>query len=566
LDYVRNGNRTRFESVYFGRRGRLNDLVLGECVTNSGKYMDAIVDGIWLICEESAWTVSAHLPNQTKGGGLADVTDPLLDLFAAETGAQMALVLYLLESKLEKVSPRIAERLRMEEKRRILDVFLKRDHPNWEGLDGKPHHLNNWNPWINSNVLMAVLLLETDVARRREMVLKCCKSVDAYLEDVSQDGACEEGPGYWARSAASVMECCTLLVEAHGGKGAEVERTAYLKAAGRYIANVHIAKGDYVDYGDSHMASGASGELVYQFGKVTNDPLLQSFGAYLSAEQGMLSADAAKVRGAVGSAGGTGSLARTLELVFVVHEMESIPKQDALTKDAWYPQLGLMTSRVREGTTDGFYVALQAASNGRSHAHNDSGSFLMFLDGEPVFIDVGVGQYTRQTFSADRYKIWTMQSAFHNLPTIGGVMQQEGDAFRAKVLEYKASDAATSIAVELASAYPKAAGVVTWKRTMTLDRAKNEVMLREKFQLGQPVPVAMSFLTMVKPELANDGVRVGKALLSFDTTALAAVVEKVDLQRDAQLEHSFHEGVWRVLVSSKVAVSEGDWRLRVSAL
>jgi hypothetical protein len=49
------------------------------------------------------------------------------------------------------------------------------------GLADSPHHLNNWNTWINSNVLTANLLLEKDPQRRQAVVEKVCGSVDEFL-------------------------------------------------------------------------------------------------------------------------------------------------------------------------------------------------------------------------------------------------------------------------------------------------------------------------------------------------------------------------------------------------
>ena len=96
---------------------------------------------------------------------------------------------------------------------------------------------------------------------------------------------------------------------------------------------------------------------------------------------------------------------------------------------------------------------MQAASNGRSHGHNDSGSFIVFHNGEPVIIDPGVEAYTAKTFSPERYTIWTMQSAFHNLPTIGDVMQHEGSPYAASEVKYATSDTAAKILMNLATAY-----------------------------------------------------------------------------------------------------------------
>lgn len=36
-------------------------------------------------------------------------------------------------------------------------------------------------------------------------------------------------------------------------------------------------------------------------------------------------------------------------------------KRDALVRDSWYPDLGLVTARINEDSTDGFYLAMQAA-------------------------------------------------------------------------------------------------------------------------------------------------------------------------------------------------------------
>lgn len=33
---------------------------LAECAADDGRYLDAVIDGIWCICEESAWVLSAH--------------------------------------------------------------------------------------------------------------------------------------------------------------------------------------------------------------------------------------------------------------------------------------------------------------------------------------------------------------------------------------------------------------------------------------------------------------------------------------------------------------------------
>jgi len=44
--------------------------VIGELL--SGKYMDQIANGLWLILEESTWVFPAHIGAQHEGKGLPD--------------------------------------------------------------------------------------------------------------------------------------------------------------------------------------------------------------------------------------------------------------------------------------------------------------------------------------------------------------------------------------------------------------------------------------------------------------------------------------------------------------
>ena len=55
LDFTRTGNRVRYEDKLFSKRQALGALVLAECVENKGRFTDDIVNGIYAICDESAW-------------------------------------------------------------------------------------------------------------------------------------------------------------------------------------------------------------------------------------------------------------------------------------------------------------------------------------------------------------------------------------------------------------------------------------------------------------------------------------------------------------------------------
>ncbi|MGH7967758.1 MAG: hypothetical protein ACREIC_03420, partial [Limisphaerales bacterium] len=111
MEFKWDGNRTHYEADTFGRRAKLLHYVLAECMEGKGRFMDDIMNGVWLICEESFWGVPAHLGMQRAGVGLPDVTEPVIELFGAATAQLMAWTKYLVGEQLDKISPLIGQRI-----------------------------------------------------------------------------------------------------------------------------------------------------------------------------------------------------------------------------------------------------------------------------------------------------------------------------------------------------------------------------------------------------------------------------------------------------------------------
>lgn len=569
LDYKRNGNRTRYEAENFGRRAQLQHLVLAECLDGQRRFLDDIANGVWLICEESFWGAPAHLGAQRAGVGLPDVTDPIIELFGAETVALLAWTRYLLGAQLEEISPLIGKRIEIEAERRILQPARDRNDFTWSGLGDKEqaHRLNNWNPWINSNLLVANLLLEDDPKKRLQETVRITRSLDAYLNEYWPDAGEEEGPGYFGRSPMSFFECVSTL-ESATGKATRIFANPFIDAMGRYILSAHIAGDSYINYGDAHVHATPDGALLYRYGTAVHDGQLAGFGAWCAAREGWTATGKGLSKPLDDN---LASLGRSLPAVLAADEIRSAPQRDALLRDAWYPSLGLMTARQKENSTTGMYAAVLAANNGRSHSHNDTGSFIIYQDGEPVAIDVGVEAYSARTFGDDRYSIWTMQSAFHNLPTVGGAMQHAGAQFMASHVKYDSSDSVATISFDLATAYQKAAGIGSWIRTVTLDRTRNTVTIEEDFELDRVLPVRLSIMTPRRVVSDKAGIAylqlaagAGKpCLLRYDAALLHPDVETIPLQ-DPGLRQSWGNEIYRILLKSLEPVAGGKWRYTFS--
>jgi hypothetical protein len=144
LEFKREGNRSHFERYYFDRRTRLADLALGECVEGGGRFLGELINGIWLVCEETFWGLPAHLGLQKmhRGSGLPDVEEPIVDLFAAETGATMSWIHYLLGAQLDLANPMITPRIQFEVKRRFRAQRFPMDVQGIQGTKAPPGQLD----------------------------------------------------------------------------------------------------------------------------------------------------------------------------------------------------------------------------------------------------------------------------------------------------------------------------------------------------------------------------------------------------------------------------------------
>ena len=566
LIYARDGNRSRYEEIYFRRRGKLEALVIAECIENKGRFLDDIADGIWLLCEESSWCLPAHVYMQRGGIGLPDTTEPIVDLFAAETSALLAWADYFLGDRLDSVSPQIRLRLRREIDQRILTPCLARDDFWWTGFT--EHRVNNWNPWVNSNWLASVLLIEPDAARRKQAVAKAMRSLDRFIDTYPQDGGCDEGPGYWVRAGASLFDCLELLHSATGGQ-VDVYAEPLIQNIGRFISRVQIAGAYFVNFADASAIVEPPAGLVFRYGRRTGDPDLMRLGAWAAARNDLLH------NAEIDWHGFLASLGRLVPSLFSLQDMAAHDATPPLPRDVWLPNVQVMCARDMEGSSDGLYVAAKGGHNAESHNHNDVGNFIVYADGRPVIVDAGVETYTRKTFSPQRYEIWTMQSAYHNLlPTIDGAQQAPGEQFAARDVAWHMDDATVTFSLDLAGAYPAEAKLKRWQRVVTLRRGR-EVEIADHYELsGAANEIVLGLLVaseaevvspgeiVLRPRALADGRESGAARLFYDAGRFKVAAESIAIT-DGSLTPVWGSQLTRLVFTAREVGLAGEWRFSV---
>jgi hypothetical protein len=562
LGYARTGNRSDFEQVFFERRVMLQNLVLAECVEGKGRFLGAVGDALWSICEESTWCLPAHVGVQNVGVGLPDITDPIVDLFAGESAVSVSWTLYLLGPELDKISPQLRRRAGIELQRRILTPVLDRDDFGWMALNvTSPERPNNWTPWISASVLTTTLLSEPNIGRRTRTVHKMLRTLDGFLKFSPADGSCDEGPGYWGRAGGSLLDCLDLLHSATRGKF-DVYGEPLVREMGRFIYRAYIGGDYFVPIGDCAARFQPERGVVFRYGKCIDDPSLKALAAYGASVESVLDDT---------------FMGRRLNEVFNAWEiLSSAPASPPLLREVWLgsPDLQLMTARFRAGSTQGLYVAAWGGHNGQSHNHNDVGNFLVFANGQPVFVDAGAPTYTAQTFSSKRCDHWAFQSAFHNVPTINGVMQSAGRQFAARTVLCETNELVAQMQMDIAPAYPAAAKVKSWRRTVRLNRGKN-VEVTEAFELSDTSgETTLNFLTPLEAETDQPGQVILHTIaqserpqvsvrLQYNATKLTPTLERIPMT-DARLAKSWGSHLNRLVLHARSPSLKDMWTLQLT--
>lgn len=488
LNYVRTGDRLEHSNLSFGKRAALKKLIIAESIENKGRFLEAILNGVWSICEESFWGVPAHIGNT----GLPDVDHPVVELFAAETAAVLALTDYLVGKQLDSVNTLFKKRIYSETNRRVFIPMVTESAQ--YGWQSKTKPVNNWNPWIHSNWMMATLLLEKNEQRRSAMIYQSMQGLDSYLNSLGDEGNCDEGPGYWFAAGASVFDCLQILSSSTNGK-VNLYQEPLIKNMLRYITKVHIADWYFVNFADADPTVTPDGVLLYRMGKTIQDSTLSKMGIWAYQQF------AANAKGYSGSAEDF-MRPRFLFNLLSIAEISRLPYGYSPLAESWMEDVQLLTAR----TAEGMFLAAHGGHNAESHNHNDVGDFIVYAKGEPFIIDAGRGNYTARTFSSKRYDLWFTQSQYHNLPIINGFGQLAGRSYAAKNVSNIINAEMAQIKLDIGSAYDLRAGVKEWNRTVTLDRKQQIISCTDRYQLQQkPDSLQQVFITIANVEQQKPG-------------------------------------------------------------
>ena len=444
MEFTRNGNRSRYEANYFGRRLSLSALVLAEALEHRGRFRDKIIDFIWAILGEPTWCLPAHHLHIEPYS-----SDPLptpecesIDLFVAETGIFLAMILDFMSEELAEISSNLVLRIRQEVLRRVLiptETDLARYH--WSRAT------NNWNPWICSNLLWTANVLFADEPARFDAYAKLLQpSIKNYYDTFSEDGGCDEGPGYWNLSVPKYFLFMEGLRRASDGAISCIGDPKFKKMAA-YIVDAWYEQSRnvcFADIGDRHGI---------------NTGVLRAMSEQVGLPQGIALAD---------------MLDDCIDIFPKPHSALLPPLFDFFTSRhpevSWscrsfsvYPLLQQVFLK-----RDGLFIAIKGGHNHESHNHNDVGQFVIGQSGRFTVLDLGSATYDKSTFSPQRYDNYPQSGLSHNPLVFNGIPQEAGKG-HASQFEVNGDEKAFTCQMEISSCYPASLGLQSYRRAFTYD-------------------------------------------------------------------------------------------------
>lgn len=559
------GNRTHYEEMSFDIRKQFVCLVMAEIMQGKGRFLPSICRGLHYFMEkEPWWGIPAHYPKAKPERGIQPV-----DLFNAETSDMLAWTLYMLDKQIGNKEKGLCDSVRKEIERRFL-------HPTLYEKQGWKHNANNWNTWITANWLQTVLIcgqahkkgengLDDECKAAFEGVKQCLRT---FLKGYPDDGGCEEGVGYWDCAGASFFESLFFMQFApeEARLSLDAAQRKKVEAMGKFITTMYIDNLNFVNFSDAQAHNVPNINILFPYGEYLGNEPMKQLAAYVGKTFDYLEKPSTLFL----RSGNYPKLGRELMLLSMLGKYQATEAVQPHTEDAY-----LENSQIMVASNQDWLLAAKGGNNAESHNHNDIGNFIVYHQQKPVIIDLGRDTYTSLSFSNRRFELMNCRSAYHNVPMINGLEQKDGKQYRAEQVSHVATEEQSSFCLNLAKAYLDQACVNAWKRTITLDREKNEVEVTEEYQLNSIKLADLSqkkgsqghqasdnqivLITYGKPQLLMKDAtsQLGRILLQdssvgleYDAQQLSANVEKVKME-DGIMKTQWHDNVYRIKLSLK---------------
>lgn len=549
LDYYRKGDRESYESLVRQRQARLTTATLAFLETTQEMWLDEILDGILLLCEQLSWCWPEHDDCFRLSGSIfPERGRPYLDLGASEVAAQLAWVINVLGDQLEIEAPGVTGLVMAEVTGRCFIPRVHRTDWKWLGTESPP---NNWLAWIDGNLLGAALAIYDGSELMVEVIWECLRGLDRFLDSLPADGAADEGFSYWWVGAGKALPALDLFAQCTS-QTAEIDfGTPRLRETIAFPARMHLGRQWFFSYADTvaRPKEPLPWHILERLATTIKDYNSMDVAREMSSTQ-------------VGEYCPEWGLLQNLQMTsLLVHRLPAFDNTDleTLGNKTVLASRDIAIFHQSRDTPGGITVTLKGGTNAESHNHLDLGSITISLDGVPVVIDPGRETYTKQSFGPDRYEMWYVQSQWHGTPRINGIDQCFGEQYVSEGFSVTDDIENATASLCLDHAYP--VKQFHWERRVTLKRADECVEVCEEYANVSEAEVVL--IIAGKCDIDGDQVIVtpiaGERKLNLRFPE-AKVRQETRALEDPLMRGSWGESIARLTVGLPVPLVEEKYR------
>ncbi len=471
--YVLDGNRELFERVHTEYFARMKCYFSAYLLTEDEKYISPLADIIWNICDFESWSIPAHVAEKLP----IDERRKNLDLCSTIAGFELSEVIYYVGDKL----PELVKRRALAEIRyRVIDSYKYCTPKRYWWLKAE----NNWSA-VCIAAILGTFIYAADEEETREQLPRMIESARCYLRGFTEDGCCGEGYSYWEYGFSFFCIFARFVEEFTDGEINLFEDELVRKIA-HFQENVPLNERQCVNFSDAPVEFNPPTWLTHFLKSKYPDlkiPALQSQAVPSSRLHHILWENPNMCESSLNA---------------------NEPHSFSFPVAQWFIYRNAK-----------YAFACKAGHNQEQHNHNDVGSFIFSVGDGIAFADSGVGQYTRQYFSSERYDLMVCSSRGHSVPIINGEYQKTiGD----KAEVYIQGKDRYCFSVE------KVYGIESLKKlTRDFKMEQEYVTLTDTYEFTeQPTSVVERFISLRPITLEAKGgetvIKCGDATVRFDSS------------------------------------------------
>ena len=463
------GDRFEYESQSMKHRKRLQLLAVMAISDEDKKWISALEDAMWAICDEATWAFPAHIAKD------ADVYAMMtkLDLFSAELAAALSEACYLLKDRLHTL---VYERVLYELRRRMITPHLK------TALT----YRSNWSAVCACGLCSTIVHCGTreEFEEAKETLVK---SAYDFLDSYREDGCCLEGPLYWSYGFSHFCFLAQMLREQTNGE-IDLFKEEKVRNIALYMQKTCLEEDYVLPFGDcSHR---------YRFEYCLVNFLAHEYEEFVAPKPEMLALNEYGDK--------RDRFARFIRDFYWTEEVLPAKKHEEKQAKA-FEVFEKSQQYVRRHNH--FVFAAKGGHNAEPHNHNDIGSFIIFKDGEYLLDDLGWSEYDNKYFTSARYENICASSLGHSVPIINGKAQLPGVDKRAQA---ELSD--DRISLDISAAYAEGKFIREF-----IFQDDDSIVIEDSFK-GERLQITERFVTRIKPELCEGGVQIGALQFKCDET------------------------------------------------